>query len=348
MCSQCNRPVNPSDRFCIGCGAPVRVPAFAPAPPPPAPLPPAVPPPTPAVPTPVPAPAAPPVQQHQIKKLLVRPVAVAIIVVGLVIVVGLIVVLRNFGEGAPVAPGGVTPPPPTNSAAAGAGAAAAALPVVVPPVPTDTPAPAPTNTPVPTPTLMPTLTPMPTSAPTPTPTPEPTPTPVPTSTPTPTETPAPTPTPTPTPAPTVTPPPSAGQISSGCRVEFDGLDVASSVSSGFTQPGYKWVAQWRYRGSEPAKGLRYHFEIKQEGVRHVDVHPVLYSWVDGECHKQLMNSATAHAWVGHPSGEDDPAVLTFDIAAPSERGAHSWLCLWKDYGRPGNVLLSCTTAEQSF
>ena len=378
LCSRCNRPVEPSDRFCIGCGAPVRVPAA-----PPAPLPPAVPPPTPvAVPASVPAPpaaplAAPPEPRRQFNKLLLS--LAAIIIVGIiVVVVGRIDIPGIFGVGAPAAPSGATPPLPPNSVppsagAATSGAGAAALPLVIP---TETPAPAPTNTPVPTPTLMPTLTPMPTSAPTPTPVPIPEnasqvmalfdqgvitadqaaamlrelgakQTLEPTNTPEPTPTPTPAPTPTPTLAPTVTPPPSAGQISSGCRVKFDGLDVASSVSSGFTQPGYKWVAQWRYRGYEPAKGLIYHFEITQEGVRHVDVHPVLYSWVDEECHKQLMNSATAHAWAGHPSGEDDPAVLTFDIAAPYERWAHSWLCLWKDYGRPGNVLLSCTTAEQS-
>ena len=350
-CPQCQQLlVNPSDRSCRRCGARVPVPAS-----PPTPLPPAVSPPTPiAVATPVPAtppvpPTASPKLQHRIKK---PPLSLAAIIVGVVVVVvGLIAVAGNLGGGGPAAPGGVPPPPSNSAASSGAGAAAAAVPVVVPLVPTDTPTPVPTYTLVPSPTMTPTLTPTPTTPPTPTPTPDPTPTPASTPTPplteTPTPTPVPTPVPAPTPAPTVTPAPSAGQISSGCRVEFDGLDVASSVSSGFTQPGYKWVAQWRYRGYGPAKGLIYHFEIKQEGVHHVDVHPVLYSWVDGKCHKQLMNSATAHAWVGHPSGEDDPAVLTFDIAAPYERGASSWLCLWKDYGRPGNVLLSCTTAGQS-
>ena len=155
------------------------------------------------------------------------------------------------------------------------------------------------------------------------------------------------PTPTPTLAPTATPPPSAGQVSSGCRVEFDDVDVASSVSSGFTQPGYKWVSKWMFRGSTPGRETIYRFEIKQEGVQHVDVHPALYSWVDGKCRKQTLTSSNALSWAGHPSGGNDPAVLTFDIAASNSRGAHSWLCLWKDYGRPGNLLLSCTTAGQS-
>ena len=350
-CSRCNRLVSLSDRFCIGCGTPVHVQASPSASPPPA-----VPPPTPVAGLPPVAPlAAPPQPQHQLKKLLRSPVAVIVGV--LVVVVGLIVVVGVLGEGDPALPSGGPPPPPNSAAAAasGAGADAAAMPVVVPLVPMEAPAPVPTNTPVPTPTLVPTLTPMSTSTPTPTPTPDPTPTPTPmptpTGTPTPTSTPAPTPAPTPVPAPifapTVTPIPSAGQISAGCRVEFDGLNVASSVSSGFTQPGYKWVSTWKYRGYQQGKGLRYHFEMQQEGVRLVDAHPVLYTWAGGKCDKQTLTSANTYAWAGHPSGGDDPAVLTFDIAVPNERGAHSWLCLWKDYGRPGNVLLSCTTAEQS-
>ena len=123
-------------------------------------------------------------------------------------------------------------------------------------------------------------------------------------TPEPPNTPEPTPTVTPTPtlAPTVTPIPSAGQISSECRVAFDGLDVASSVSSGFTQPGYKWVSRWKFSGFTPAGETIYRFEIEQEGVRLVDVHPTLYSWVDGKCRKQTLTSSNTLSWSGQPSG----------------------------------------------
>ena len=236
--------------------------------------------------------------------------------------------------------------PPSAAASAPGNVPARAVPLVVPPVPTDTPVPTPTHTPVPEPTETPVPTPtatpvpVPTAAPVPTPMPEPTPTPIPV----PTETALPTATPVPTP----TPLPSLAQISSQCRTVFDGLDVKSAESSGFTQPGYRWRSLWKPTGRyETGTGLIYHFEIRQEGVRHVDVHPVLYSWTAGQCQKKQLNNHNTHGWAGHPSGGDDPAILTFDVGAPGVRGGYSWLCLWKNYNRPGNILLSCTTQEHA-
>ena len=128
------------------------------------------------------------------------------------------------------------------------------------------------------------------------------------------------------------------------------MDVKSAESSEFTQPGYRWRSLWQSTGRyETGAGFVYHFEIEQEGVQHVDVHPVLYSWSGGECQKkQLNNHNTCKIlceWSGHPATGDDPAILTFDVAAFHGEPAYSWLCLWDNYQRPGNVLLSCTTPK---
>ncbi len=201
--------------------------------------------------------------------------------------------------------------------------------------PEDSIAASPTNTPTPTPTPQPTATPIPT----PTPTPQPTVTPLPPPAPTP----IPTPAPEPTPAPTAIPAPTPAQAAADCRVTFDGINPASAASSGgFTQPGYKWVQKGTAQGLNPAKEWIYRFEIEQEGVQHVHVYPVRYTWVEEECRKKSLTNHDTETWSGFPSDGSNPATLVMDIAAPSrEKGVFTWLCLWKDYGVPGAALLSC-------
>lgn len=77
-------------------------------------------------------------------------------------------------------------------------------------------------------------------------------------------------------------------------------------------------------------------------MQHVDVYPVQYGWVDGECHKKQLTNFNMVRWSGHPSNGSDPATLVMDIAVSSnERRGYFWLCLWKDYGVPESVILSC-------
>ena len=77
----------------------------------------------------------------------------------------------------------------------------------------------------------------------------------------------------------------------------------------------------------------------------MDVHPVLYSWTGAECQKEQLNNINTRNWAGHPATGDDPAILSFNAAAPHGGPAYSWLCLWENYQRPGNILLSCTAPE---
>ena len=126
------------------------------------------------------------------------------------------------------------------------------------------------------------------------------------------------------------------------------MDVKSEESYGFSQPGYRWRSLWEpVEGYQPGVGIFYQFEIRQEGVRHVDVHPVLYSWSGGRCQKQQLTNHNTRKWAGHPATGDDPAILSFDVAAPHGGAAYSWLCLWQNYQRPGNIFLSCTAPEHS-
>ena len=157
-----------------------------------------------------------------------------------------------------------------------------------------------TNTPTPTPT--------PTSAPAPTATATvvPTPTTAPTATPNPTPTPTPTLTPTPTPAPT----PSAAAVSLQCLTQFDGLDLASAVTDEISYPGYRWLTKGEKRSRQPGLKSVYRYEVEQEKVRYVEVHPVLYSQANRKCIKKLVTSSTAESWTTHPGTSEDPSVLT--------------------------------------
>lgn len=344
-CRACGQTIGPTDRFCHGCGAPVAVPSAG----------------APQIPRPVAASyiplPGPPARSSGVASFLwglalLNPRAWKRLIIGGVVavaVVGLaylaVSILRADEPVPPPAapPSGTDLPPAGISASLSGNPSGNPIAAPVPPVPTDTPVPTPTHTPVPTNTP----TPIPTSAPTATlePTPAPTPTPVPTPPPPPTATavPLPTATPVPPPPPTPTPQLSAAQAASQCRVVFDGLDVKSAESSVFTQPGYSWRSLWQDTGRyETGTGFVYHFEIRQEEVQHVDVYPVLYSWTGAECRKNPLTNHNTRDWAGHPATGDDPAILTFDVAALHSGPAYSWLCLWKNYGRPGNVLLSCT------
>lgn len=354
-CRSCGQPIGPTDRFCHGCGAPAPGPAAG----------------TSQFPRPVAASSAalpgPPARAASLPDFLaalarLSPRAWRTLILGGVVAVvaiaGLVYLADSIaGSDEPVPPTAAPPagadlPPVGTSASISGNPSGNSVAAPVPIVPTDTPVPTPTATPVPTntPTLVPTSTPTPTLEPTlaPTATPVPTPSPSPTPPPTATPVPLPTPTPVPPPPPTPTPRPSAAQVSSQCRVVFDGLDVKSAESSRFTQPGYRWRSLWQHTGRyETGTGFVYHFEIRQEGVQHVDVYPVLYSWSDGQCLKQQLTNHNTQNWTGHPATGDDPAILTFAVAAPHGVGAYSWLCLWENYRRPGNVLLSCTNPEHS-
>ena len=204
------------------------------------------------------------------------------------------------------------------------GAALAPAPQFTPaPVPTATP----TRSPTPTPTVTPTAVPTPTTAPTPTPSPTPTPT----------------LTPTPTPAPT----PSAAEVSSLCLTQFDGVDMASAVPAGLPYPGYRWLTEGELRSRQPGLKSVYRYEVEQEEVRYVEVHPVLYNQTNGKCVKQQVTSATAEYWTNHPGTPEHPSILTVDVGVPNVPGAYSWLCLWKAYGVPMSQLLSCVQVHPS-
>ncbi len=360
VCRSCGQPVGPTDRFCHGCGAPVPGVAAGTL---------QMARPVAASYTPLPGPPAGAggagvigalarLDTRAWKKIIIGG---GVAVLAVVAVVGLVSLAIGILGADDLVPPPAAPPPGADLPPGGVSASVSGNPsgnpagAPIPPVPTDTPSPTPTHTPVPTNTP----TPIPTSTPTPTPEPPPVPTatPVPMPVPPPTETPLPLPTatpvpppPTPTsaPAPTPTPQLSAAQVSSQCRVAFDGLDVKSAESSGFTQPGYSWRSLWQDTGRyETGAGMIYRFEVRQEGAQHVDVYPVVYSWSGGQCLKQQLNNHNTRNWAGHPATGDDPAILTFDVAARHGVGAYSWLCLWKDYGRPGQALLSCTAPDHS-
>ena len=197
-------------------------------------------------------------------------------------------------------------------------------------------APAPQFTPTPVPTATPTR------SPTPTPTPTLPPTVTPTPVPTPTAAPTPSPTPTPTLIPTPTPTPSAAEVSLVCMTQFDGLNMASAITPGIPYPGYRWLTKGELRTRQPGLKSVYRYEVEQEGVRYVEVHPVLYSQTNGKCVNQPITSATAEYWITHPETPEDPSILTVDVGVPNVPGAYSWLCLWKNYGVPTSQLLSCT------
>ncbi len=334
MCPACNRPIAASARFCTGCGAAIAAPASPP--------PPAVPAPSPALPPLTAPPVLPTAPRRQLNKVMLAVLAAMGVVVALTVFV-----FPQFGSNTSGPPGGVPPSAASNAAPPAVGVVvppiaptSTPLPVAAP-VPTETPTPVPANTPIPEPT------PTPTAIPTPTPVPTATPVPAPTPTPQPAVTPLPTPAPTqiPTPAPILLPP-TAAQAAADCRgtKDFDGIDPASIASSGgFTQPGYKWVQKGTARGLNPAKEWIYRFEIEQEGVQHVHVYPVRYTWVEGECRKKSLTNHDTETWSGFPSDGSNPATLVIDIAVSSrEKAVFTWLCLWKDYGVPGAALLSCT------
>ncbi len=342
-CRSCGQPIGPTDRYCNGCGALAPLPTVG----------------TSQLPRPVSASYSafpgPPARSSGVTRFLwalarLNPRAWRMLMIGgVVTVVALVAIVvlvpMAFSNQGPDEP---APPPAGVSASVSGNPSGGSASVAVPLIPTDTPVPTPTDTPVPTNTP----TPVPTATPTPTPTLQPTAvptaTPVLTPIPPPTATPVPLPTPTPVPPPRPTPTPqlSAAQVSSQCRVAFDGLDVESLESSEFTQPGYGWRSLWQPTGRyETGTGFIYHFEIRQERVQYVDVYPVLYSWTGAECQKEQLNNINTRNWAGHPATGDDPAILTFDAAAPHGGPAYSWLCLWKNYQRPGNILLSCTAPE---
>ena len=238
-CRACGQPIGPTDRFCHGCGAPVAVAASY---------------------TPFPGPPARSSGAAGFLGALTRLdtrawkaiiIGGGVAVLAVVALIGLAsLAISNLGADEPVPPpAGVDLPPAGVSPSVSGNSSGNPLVAPVPIIPTDTPSP--THTPVPTntPTPIPTSTPTPTLEPTPAPTPAlvstPSPTPPPTATPVPLPTPAPVPPPSPTPAPTPMPQLSAAQASSQCRVAFDGLDLKSAESSGFTQPGYSWRSLWQ-------------------------------------------------------------------------------------------------------
>ena len=128
---------------------------------------------------------------------------------------------------------------------------------------------------------------------------------------------------------------------------FDGLNMASTVHSELSYPGYRWLTRGELRTRQPGLKSVYRFEVEQEGGRYVEVQPVLYSQTNGKCVKQMITSATAEYWITQPGTPEHPSILTTDVGVPNSPGAYSWLCLWKDYGVPTRQLLACVQFHPS-